>query len=47
MEKIKLLLVDDEEDFVRTLSERIQMRDVGSKVALDGEKALEIVGKFE
>lgn len=40
-ENIKVLLVDDEEEFVRTLSERIQLRDIGSKVVLDGEKAVE------
>ena len=40
MEKIKILLVDDEKEFVETLSERIRMRDHESDVALDGEKAL-------
>ena len=42
-EKIKILLVDDEREFVETLSERIKMRDLAADVALDGEKALEIV----
>ena len=37
-ENIKVLLVDDEEEFVRTLSERIQLRDIGSKVVLDGKR---------
>lgn len=37
MRKIKLLLVDDEEDYVRTMAERLEMRDVGSRVALNGE----------
>ncbi|NNG26480.1 MAG: response regulator [Ignavibacteriaceae bacterium] len=40
MEKIKILLVDDEKEFVETLSERIRMRDHKSDVALDGESAL-------
>ncbi len=40
MEKIKILLVDDEKEFVETLSERIRMRDHKSDVALDGEEAL-------
>jgi len=40
MPKIKILLVDDEEKFVRTLSERMQIREVGSDIALDGEQAL-------
>jgi len=43
MEQIKVLLVDDEEDFVKTLAERIKMRDLGSEVALNGEQALQIV----
>jgi DNA-binding response OmpR family regulator len=40
MEKIKILLVDDEKEFVETLSDRIKMRDHESEVALDGEQAL-------
>jgi len=40
MEKIKILLVDDEQEFVETLSERIKMREHESEVALDGEQAL-------
>ncbi|MBU0987612.1 MAG: response regulator [Proteobacteria bacterium] len=43
MKEIKVLLVDDEEDFVKTLSERIQMRDLGSDIALNGEEALKLV----
>lgn len=45
MEQIKLLLVDDETEFVKTLSERLKMRDLDSEIALNGEEALEIVGK--
>jgi DNA-binding NtrC family response regulator len=37
---LKVLLVDDEEDYVRTMAERMEMREVGSDVALDGEQAL-------
>ena len=37
----RTLLVDDEQEFVLTLSERLQMRDIQSVVAFDGEKALE------
>jgi DNA-binding response OmpR family regulator len=40
MKEMKLLLVDDEEEFVKTLAERIEMREVKSKVALNGEEAL-------
>ena len=43
MKEIKILLVDDEEDFVKTLSERIKMRDLGSDIALNGEEALKLV----
>ncbi len=39
----KLLLVDDEREFVQTLSERLLMRDVGSAVAYDGESALDMI----
>lgn len=41
MEKFKVLLVDDEEDFVKSLSERLEMRDLDSNVALNGKQALE------
>jgi DNA-binding NtrC family response regulator len=40
---LKILLVDDEEDYVRTMSERLEMRDMGSDVALDGEEALSML----
>jgi DNA-binding NtrC family response regulator len=43
MENIKILLVDDEEEFVKTLSERIKMRNLGPDIALNGEQALKIV----
>jgi CheY-like chemotaxis protein len=39
----RVLLVDDERDLVQTLSERLQMRDMGSAVAYDGESALKLV----
>ncbi len=43
MDRIKVLLVDDEEGFVTTLAERMEMRDVGSQVALDGQSALQMI----
>ena len=43
MKEFKVLMVDDEEDFVKTLAERMKMRDLDSDVALDGEQALRIV----
>lgn len=46
-DKIKVLLVDDEEEFVKTLSERLRMRDVDSDTAFDGEQAIESVTEQE
>ena len=40
MDKIKILIVDDEHEFVETLSERMKMRDQDSAFALNGEEAL-------
>ncbi|MEN8244701.1 MAG: response regulator [Thermodesulfobacteriota bacterium] len=39
----KVLLVDDEREFVQTLSERLQLRDMGSAIAYDGESALNLL----
>jgi len=39
----KVLLVDDEREFVETLSERLQMRDYSSAVVYDGEEALSVI----
>ncbi len=36
----KILLVDDEVDFVQTLSERLQQRKIESRIAYNGEEAL-------
>jgi two-component system response regulator CpxR len=43
----KVLLVDDEREFVQTLSERLLMREMGSAVAYDGESALDMVKEEE
>lgn len=43
MEDIRILLVDDEEDFVRTLSERLNLRDLASETAFNGWQALDFV----
>ena len=43
----KVLLVDDEREFVQTLSERLMMRDMGSAVAYDGESALKLINEDE
>jgi DNA-binding NtrC family response regulator len=39
----KVLLVDDEREFIQTLSERLEMREMGSTVAFDGSSALELL----
>ena len=38
----KIMLVDDEKEFVHTLSERLRTRNLESSVAYDGEQALEM-----
>ena len=43
MEKIKVLLVDDEEEFVSTLAERLQLREIEAIVATDGNEALRVI----
>ncbi len=43
----RVLLVDDEREFVQTLSERLQLREMGSAVAYDGESALTLVNEDE
>jgi ActR/RegA family two-component response regulator len=43
----RVLLVDDEREFVQTLSERLMMRDMGSAVAYDGETALNLIKEDE
>ncbi len=41
--KAKVLLVDDEEDFLSTLSQRLKVRDLDVTGATCGEEALELV----
>jgi len=43
----KVLLVDDEREFVQTLSERLVMRDIGSATAFDGDSALALLQEDE
>ena len=43
MEKINVLLVDDEKEFVTTLSERMQLRNLNSGFAFNGREALRII----
>ncbi len=43
----KFMLVDDEKEFVHTLSERLRSRDLESSIAYDGEQALEMLQEKE
>ena len=40
MSKLRVLLVDDEEEFVTTLSERLSLRGIETEAAYNGEDAL-------
>ncbi|MBF0495877.1 MAG: response regulator [Deltaproteobacteria bacterium] len=40
MDQFKILLVDDEEELVKTLAERIKLRNLDPQVAFNGEQAL-------
>ncbi len=44
MDDIRILLVDDEEEFVRALSERLSLRDLSSRTAFSGDQAMKFVG---
>jgi DNA-binding NtrC family response regulator len=43
MDLLKVLLVDDEEDFVTALAERLQLRGIEAQIATDGETALTLI----
>lgn len=45
--EIKVLLVDDEVEFVDTLGQRLRMRDLAVDIVYDGEQALSFVKKTE
>jgi DNA-binding response OmpR family regulator len=45
MKNIKVLFVDDEEEFVQLLAERAKLQELGTEIALDGSEALEKLGK--
>lgn len=42
-----VLLVDDEHEFVETLSKRLIMRNIGSAIAYDGRSALDLIAEDE
>ncbi len=43
MKDLTILLVDDEEEFISTLAERLGLRGIRALTAFDGESALEMV----
>ena len=43
MEKIKILLIDYEKDFIKKLSERLKSRNLELDLAVNGEQVLELV----
>jgi len=43
MVQLKILLVDDEQEFVTTLAERLELRGMDVEIATDGEMALGLV----
>ena len=45
--KIRVLLVDDEEEFVETLAQRLEVREFDVTTALNGADALERIGDKE
>ncbi|MHB8789212.1 MAG: response regulator [Desulfobulbaceae bacterium] len=47
MAEMKVLLVDDEETYVQTLSERLKMRDLKNDTVYDGSQAIEFVDENE
>jgi DNA-binding response OmpR family regulator len=47
MKKLRVLLVDDEQEFVETMADRLQMRDVQATTAYNGEEALSAMEEKE
>lgn len=43
MESFRVLLVDDEKEFVSTLAERLEIRGLSVSVAFDGQEAMRIL----
>ncbi|MDY0275814.1 MAG: response regulator [Desulfomicrobium sp.] len=46
MNKLRVLLIDDEEAFVTTLQERLELRDIEARVALDGQQGLHTLTEY-
>jgi len=47
MKKLKVLLVDDEQEFVQTLADRLALRDLQTRTAHNGQEALSAVKEDE
>ena len=47
MKNFRVLLVDDETEFVQAMAERLKMRDLDADTVYDGEQALSFVGGQE
>jgi DNA-binding NtrC family response regulator len=45
--KIKVLVVDDEKDFIESLAERLQLRDFDVSTALNGDDAFNLIREKE
>ena len=45
MRNIKVLFVDDEEEFVQLLAERARLQELGTEIAFDGSEALKKLGE--
>ena len=45
--KIKVLIVDDEKDFVETLAERLNLRNFSVTAVFSGKSAIEIIEKID
>jgi len=43
MSNLKVFIVDDEEEFVTTLAERLELRGFKAQIATDGENALHLI----
>ncbi len=43
MDEYRVLIVDDEEELVTTIAERLQLRGINAQIATDGETALKMI----
>jgi len=45
--KIKVLIADDEKEFIETLAQRLEMRDLSVTAVYSGEGAIDMAGKID